>query len=307
MEKFLTIKGVDWLYEYGPSPDYLDELMGTYDLHELIEEDLLESNTQDKIDVYDQCLFAVLHFPKYRIDSDKYIQNEFNIVLWKDYIITLARYKSNHIQAIKEQYETSLETVEKDEQYKFSPYYILYRLIDEMYDKVIRGIRHFSRDVAQLEEDIFEWKSLDKKTLEAIMKKKRNIVMLKHTIAPHQEIIDELQEETMKFYGGELDVYFEDLTYKIDKILGQIAVQAESMDSLYDTYNALVSMKTNSIVTVLTVFTVILWVMTMVTGFFGMNVSLPLASSQAAFALIVGVLLFAGLWMLLFFRYKKWL
>lgn len=307
MEKFLTIKWVDWIYEFSPSAEYLHELMQQYDLHEIIEEDLLEMSTQDKIDVYDQCLFTVLHFPKFSTATEKYIQNEFNIILWKDYIIILTKYKSNHIQVIKEQYEQSLESVEKDEQYKFSPYYIVYRMIDVMYDKVIRWVTLFARDITELEEKIFNGRWLDKWTLETIMKKKRNIVMLKHTILPHQEIIEQLQEETMKFYWGELDVYFEDLVYKIDKILWQIGVQAENIDSLYDTYNAMVNMKTNSIVTVLTVFTVILWVMTLVTGFFGMNVTLPMQEGQGAFFLIAWVLLLTAWCMIALFKHKRWM
>jgi Mg2+ and Co2+ transporter CorA len=40
--------------------------------------------------------------------------------------------------------------------------------------------------------------------------------------------------------------------------MGQITIVGEDIDSLYDTYNALVSMKINSIITVLTIFTAIL-------------------------------------------------
>lgn len=307
MEKFLTIKGVDRLYENDPSQDYLNQLMSHYDLHELIEEDLVDWNIQDKIDAYDQCIFAVLHFPKYRAATDQYLQNEFNIVMGKDYIITLSKYTSTQLDRIKQQYEEMIETAESDEAYKISPYYILYRIMDVMYDKVIRGIKNFSKDLVELEETIFIGQWLDKRRLESIMKKKRNIVMLKHTILPHQEIIEQLQEETMKFYWGELDVYFEDLMYKVDKIMGLIAVQSENIESLYDTYNALVNMKTNSIVTVLTVFTVILWVMTLVTGYFWMNVSLPVSTWQEATIAVGTVLLCSLIAMFSFFRYKRWL
>lgn len=40
--------------------------------------------------------------------------------------------------------------------------------------------------------------------------------------------------------------------------MGQITIVNEDIESLYDTYNALVNMKINSIITVLTIFTAIL-------------------------------------------------
>ena len=61
MQPFFSTKKLSWYNGYAPSKEYLDTLVDTYDLHEIIEEDILESSVQDKIDVYDNCLFLVLH------------------------------------------------------------------------------------------------------------------------------------------------------------------------------------------------------------------------------------------------------
>lgn len=78
---YVTISDIDRHYSYGPDMTYLESLVNTYNLHEIVEEDLLAKRTQDKIDVYDNCLFVVLHFPKYRKDLNKYLINEFNIII----------------------------------------------------------------------------------------------------------------------------------------------------------------------------------------------------------------------------------
>jgi magnesium transporter len=81
MEPFFSTKKLTWYHEYSPTKEYLGALVEKYDLHEIIEEDILESTVQDKIDMYDNCLFLVLHFPKYEPSTGKYNSNEFNLLL----------------------------------------------------------------------------------------------------------------------------------------------------------------------------------------------------------------------------------
>ena len=45
-----------------PDKKQIDKLVDKYDLHEIIEQDFLDFTTQDKIDVYDGCLFLVIRF-----------------------------------------------------------------------------------------------------------------------------------------------------------------------------------------------------------------------------------------------------
>jgi len=309
MDKFFTTSWLDRYYQYAPTKEYLDELVEKYDLHEIIEEDILESTVQDKIDVYDKSMFLVLHFPKYQEGRHKYITNEFNIIIGKDWLATLTKYKTNRIEHIKYTYAKKMENLEKDEQFKISPYYILYELIDEMYDKVLLGLRHFTRDLRSIEDTVFEKHAMDKSILEQIMVKRRNIVTLKHMLKPQEELLDELEHDNdiKHFRWDELEVYFEDLQYKLDRIMGQITIVGEDSDSLYDTYNALVSMKINSIITVLTIFTAILWVMTLITWFYGMNISLPFAEQWFAVLYILWWMWCVGVVMLAIFKRKKWI
>lgn len=306
MKPFFQAGGVERYHQTAASQEVLDDIIQTFDLHEIIEEDINEPSTQDKIDVYDQCLFVVLHFPKYNVDRRKYLVNELNIILTKTQIITLSKYQSNHIEQIKEDFEEHIELIEKEQRYKLSSYYILYKIVDVMYDKVIRGSRLFARDLSKIEDLIFERESLDRALLEEIMIKRRNVVALKHTLRPQTEILAELQEETLKFFGGEFDVYFEDLQYKLDKIISNLNIIKEDVESIYDTYNAIVNMKINSIITVLTVFTAVIWVMTLVTWFYGMNVPLPGASDPVSYLRIMwGIIIVATCLIFVFKRNKR--
>lgn len=72
--------------------------------------------------------------------------------------------------------------------------------MDTMYDKTIRTLLSFTKDLRSMEDVIFKSPRLDKTLLEQIMIKKRNAVTLKHMFMPHQEIVGLLQEEMLKFF-----------------------------------------------------------------------------------------------------------
>ncbi len=75
------------------------------------------------------------------------------MILGKDYIITLSLYEASHIEKIVQQYKEDLaeSDIQDEEAYKVSPYYIMYTIIDSMYDKIIKAQSQSSRDLALLD------------------------------------------------------------------------------------------------------------------------------------------------------------
>lgn len=61
----LKIGKIKWIYLSRPDRKQLEETIKDLDLHEMIEQDILEPSAHDKIDRYDDCIFLVMHFPKY--------------------------------------------------------------------------------------------------------------------------------------------------------------------------------------------------------------------------------------------------
>ena len=305
MKNILHFGKTDWISLFDPEKKEINDLVRKYDLHELIEEDLFELTNQEKIDVYEDYMFIVLNFPKYNSDIKKYSLNEFSIILGKNIIVTMTKFDTNHINSIVEEYSEELKTRESDEEFKISPYYILYKVLDTMYDKSIKMLNKSAKDVVALEEQLFSSSKLEKKLLEDLTIKKRNIVWLKHMFIPHKEILEELQKTLPKFYKEDLDVYFEDLEYKLEKIMNTIAVSFENIESLAETYNSLMTIKTNSMIGVLTIFTALTWVLTLISGIYWMNISLPGQSSSYFFFILMGIMFVVCAWLLRIFKKEK--
>ncbi|MDR2416474.1 MAG: hypothetical protein LBD75_07985 [Candidatus Peribacteria bacterium] len=293
-----------WTHFVNPTHEDIAPLVEKYHLHEIIEQDFLDFTTQDKIDVYDDCIFLIIRFPKYNAITKKHFANTMHAILGKNFLLTVTSHLTNNIQKIQDTYHAELEE-ENSEEFKLSPYYILYKIIDAMYDKALVGLGKFSQDLVNIEDNALDTDAIDEELLSELLIKKRNAILMKHLIAPHSEILGELQVATVNFYEGDLDVYFEDLQYKTDKILSLISIIKENTESLFDVSNTLTMMKTNKVISVLTIFTVILGILTRLSGMYGMNVHLPFDDHPRAFTVLCAIMIGAAVITMLYFRRKR--
>ncbi len=295
-----------WIHLVDPDKKQIDKLVDKYDLHEIIEQDFLDFTTQDKIDTYDDCLFLVMRFPKYNTKTKKHFANHIHAILWKNFIITVTSHVTNNVEKIQNQYREEVKNAEADEKFKLSPYYILYKIIDAMYDKVLAWMTKFSQDLVKIEDAAMDSASIKEDILSELLVKKRSVVLMKHIIIPHSEILSELQTATINFYEWDLDVYFEDLQYKTDKILSLVSIARENTESLFDVVDTLTTMKTNSIISILTIFTVLLWILTWISGLYGMNVDLPAQNMIWIFRWLLGWMVGMAVITMIYFKRKKW-
>lgn len=306
MKTSLRFDKMKWIHYASPTKQEIDELVEEYDFHELISDDLAEMNVQPKIDQYDNDIFLVLTFPKYNPKTWKYLLNEFNVILGKDYIITMSTYEANHIAKIIEEYKMDLaeSDIKDEEAYKVSPYYILYTIIDAMYDKTLKAQAYSMKDIVLLENKLSEW-NVTELPLDELMKKKSNTTLLKYTFLPQKTILMETQKACIGFYQWDLDVYFEDLESKLEKILNNSMIMTETLQSITETYDELMNSQINSTMRLLTLLTAIPAILWLVTSFYGMNVSLPLMNSPLAWVALLLLMVVTLVIMLFIFKKRR--
>lgn len=306
MQDTLNIGWITWTHISGFDTEWINEISEKYDLHELIVDDLEELNTQDKIDMIEGHISIVFHFPKYEKTTQSYLSNEFNIILWKDYIITVTRYDSNHILNIRNSYKKEIEDVEYDEKYKITPYYILYKILDVMYDKTSKLLQNISRDIGEMERKIFlPNQAPDSKLLEQLVVKKHNLVFLKHNFESQTEVLEDIPDVLPKFYEKDLDVYFDDILSRNSKIIRNTSMIYENLISLVDAYNTIMNMKSANVILVLTIFTALHIPISLLAGMFWMNVPVPFMDNPYWFWIVSSIMLIIVAFIWIVFR-KKW-
>jgi magnesium transporter len=266
------------------------ELIEEYAVHELVAEDLLWLHVQDKVDIYDDHLSLVIHFPKYNSKSQRYLLNEVTVTIGKNWIITTSRFETNTLITLKDKLVQESQEYESDEKYKITPYYILYEIIDMMYNKTSRILSNSATEVFKLEEWLLSHK-LNKQVLADLMIKKRNISFLHYNYRTHEELIEETMKWLPKLYTEDLEVYFDDLLYRHQKIMLNIAILQENVDSITDTYNWLMTVNTNNTLLWLTIFSGIMLPLTLIVWLFGMNVPMEFVNHPLAFRYILAAMI----------------
>ncbi len=268
-----------WQDFINPSLDDIDTIIEKYGFHELDKEAILEENQYARIDSYDDYLFLVLHFPKYEPSTERYIHNELNVFIAKDYLITFRYYPSTTLKRIYGKYEGRLEKGET-----ITPAFLLYEIIENFLDKTMKMLERFGKDLKTLERDLFNARGTD--LIKSIMTRKRNIITLKHMMKPQIAVLKMIEIRMKERFSEEVELYFENLEDKLDKIFSEVQLLQENIDSMEDTLKSVFELETNTTITYLTMFSAFILPLTLVTGFFGMNIeSLPFSDSLVAWTI----------------------
>ena len=301
MEQKLKVKWVEWIDWTGLSNKQISKILKKYNFHELDIEACMEENQRARIDVYDDYLFMVLHFPKYNQKTKIYNLNEFNIFLGKDFLITFREFEWKQINKIFNDYKNL--NLEDDSDFKITSGYILYEIIQSMLEKMFKFIDNIKKDLKTVESQVFE--EPDASLVKEIMIKKRNIVIMKHMLLPQINVMKLIETQMNEMFKWEMEEYFEDLEDKISKVVNDIKILEEYTDSIEDAFKTIIDIRTNKVMTLLAMFSAFLLPLTLVTSFYWMNIKLPFQEN----ALVVFVLLFITL-IIMFFWYKylknKW-
>ena len=306
MLREINIKWIKWIDAVGLRAEKIEEIAEKYDFHELDIEACLEENQRSRVDIYDDYLFILLNFPKYNTSRKMYEQNEFNIFLWKDFIITFRDYNITHIDKIFDKYSDIKELekeIDDDEEHKLTSAFVLYEMLQAMLEKLFKTRINIAKDLKILENSVFDWN--DTRLVKDIMIKKRNIVVLKHMLKPQIPVLKLIEFNVNKIFDSEIEVYFEDLEDKLEYVVNEIEMHEEHIDSIEDAFKSLTDIKMNSVMTILTIFSAFLLPLTLITSFYWMNIDLPF---QKESYLVYSMIIFLVLLMIVFYVYfkKKW-
>ncbi len=304
--KTIKLKDLEWIDVQHPDADSLHKIGKKFNFHPLdIEDCLTEVELQrPKIDEYDDYLFIILHFPFLNRRTKRIEQSEVNIFIGQNFFVTIHRdYKP--VAELIEDVKKSAKT--KEEYMGNGSGYLLYMIINDLFDASFPLVEKLMLNVNAMEKDVFDLEN-SRDRLKEILQTKKDIINFRRILLPQRTSIAQLEHKNKRFRPEDLDVYFEDIVDKIERLYSSVENLFDLVQSLQETNESIISHNTNNIIRVLTIFSVILLPLNLVAGFYGMNIlGLPLAEHAHASIILGLIMFFVAAVMIAYFRYRRWL
>jgi magnesium transporter len=182
---------------------------------------------------------------------------------------------------------------------------LLYEVLDDLFDYCFPILDKIGHKLDSLEDDVFEGRS--EEVVRDISNVKQEIISYRKIVKPERSTLRLLERHVERFLPEELELYFDDIVDAAERIWDILDNYKEVVEALEDTNESVISHRQNDVLRILTVFSVVLLPLTLITGFFGMNVQFPGFGTEWAFWTIFAVMAAALAGMVAFFRWKRWL
>ena len=295
-----------WIDLYDCSEIELNYIGEIFNFHPLALEDCFQESPRAKIDRYDNYHFFVFHALRYfeeAEEEDEISSIELDVFLGSNYIVTIHPIALSAVGKVARICLKGTELMERGSEY------LLYKIVDNIVDDSFPIIERLDERIDDLEDNIFLNKG--QVITEEILALKRTIILLRKVLIPQRHIFTNITGRYSSFVSAENVPYYLDLADNLNNILDTVNTYRDLVNSSTETYYSVLSGRTSEIITVLTIMSVIMMPLTVITGFFGMNVNLP-GGGQAgghwySVYLILGGMLTLSLGMLRFFRYRRWI
>jgi magnesium transporter len=301
----LSASGLTWIHLDAPDVDAASMLADRFGWHPLDVEDVLSKRQRPKVDDYadEGYLFAVLHFPAYDPAVQRLNAVELDAFVGPDYLVTLPTLNLKPVSRLFARCEEDVGF--REQLFSKGSGRLLYEVLDDLFDYCFPILDKIGHKLDSLEDDVFEGRSDE--VVRDISNVKQEIISYRKIIKPERSTLRLLERHVERFLPEELDLYFDDIVDAAERIWDLLDNYKEVVEALEATNEAVISHHQNDILRILTVFSVVLLPLTLITGFFGMNVHFPGYGTMWAFWTIFGVMAAALIGMVAFFRFKRWL
>jgi magnesium transporter len=292
---------VTWLNIDGLRRADIEEICNHYNVHALIQEDILSIGQRPKVDDIDDAVFCLLNM-LYFNDKDSSVEVEqISIVLGNKFVLSFQEDASRDVfNQLRDKLQFRNNKIRQN-----GTDYLFYTLIDLIVDHYFLVMEKLSERIEMLEEDIV--RNANKKTLAKINQLRKEMIILKRNIAPVRDMISGILRSESPLLEERTEKYFKDVYDHIVQANDLAENYRDMMMNLQDLYLSNVNLKMNEVMKVMAVVTCLLAPATVIGGMFGMNFDIiPLTHHQLGFYVTCGVMILIPLIMVYIFRKRGW-
>ncbi len=273
----------------------LEQMQEEFNLHDLAVEDAMKGHQRPKVEEYGDSLFVVVKTAE-MVEGTVHI-GELDIFVGPNYVLSVRNRSAQGFLGVRTRCE------QEPEQLRKGSAFVLYALMDAVVDRYFPVVEALESELELIEAKIFN-KGSQRANIERLYELKREVVMLKHVVAP-------LMESVGKLYGGRVPNlcestrdYFRDIGDHLYRINALADAFRETIATAIQVNLSMVTIEESEVNKRLAAWAAIFAIATAFFGLWGMNFKY-MPELDWKYGYPVSVLMVAGVCGYLYYRFKK--
>jgi magnesium transporter len=299
--KFLDSKLATWINIDGINKEMVDTICTRYNIHTLLEEDIMSVGQRAKMDEIGDYLFCLLPMVYFNEETSIVEQEQVSIVLGKNFVISFQEDADRDVfDIVRGKLRIAHSRIRNA-----GTDYLCYSLLDTIVDSYFTVIEKLGERIEQMEDWIQHQPNT--RTLARINFLRRELLLLKRAIAPVRELINGFMKSESELLDERTIKYFKDVYDHIIQANELAENYREMILNLQEQYHTQINLKMNEIMKVLAVVTTLMAPLTLVAGIYGMNFEyMPELHTKDGYYVVIAVMLAMLVGMIIFFRKRGW-
>lgn len=300
-------KKVTWVDLENPTQEEARQLIEEFNIAPIVADELLSPTLRPKVDVHDEFIYLILHFPTaystQGADDTKKTQ-EVDFIIGKNFIITTHYDTIDALHEFSKVFEVS-SILDKSNMGEHAGY-VFYYMVQQFYRQMMNRVENVRDAMCEAENNIFEGK--EKEMVVELSRLNRILLSFKESLFAHREVLQSFEIAGERFFDDAFKYHLRGIVGEYYKVASSIDSAKEYLNELRLTNDSLLSSKQNEIMKKLTVMAFLVLPLSLLAGIFGMNARhMPFVGQPNDFVIILGVMFAVTLVIFAYFKGRKWL
>ncbi len=293
---------ITWIDVFQPKDEEIRELGEYFNLPPELAEELKKQISRQKLDQYEDFVFAVTRFPVYSQHKKTSTPQELDFLVKEDVVATIRYSAYEPIDEIFRQAET-LEGFRTKYFGKTTAEFLDF-LFENLFTYAQRELAHIDKKINQITDNVFKGK--EKEMIKHISQTKRDILDFRRIMKPIQGVLRELSDEQKKIYKEDKTNYFKHIIEAYVDTIELAQMQKDTLDSLESTNASILSSKLDEVSKIISWLAFFLAPVTVVGMLFQINTQFtPIIGKPGDWWIILGITAVCCALLYLFLKRKK--
>ncbi|WP_051168237.1 magnesium/cobalt transporter CorA [Marinospirillum minutulum] len=286
----------------------LRKIMDYFELHPLVQEDIVSINQRPKVEPYGEVIFVVGRMITARQEGDatELKSEQVSLVLGKNFVLSFQESDDPLFDPVIRRMLVANTRLRRH-----SIDFLTYALLDNLVDHYFTALDFINETIESMEERVLD--QPDPSDLQSIHALRRDLIFFRKSVWSLRDGINSLIRDDSPLISPEIKVYLRDVYDHLVQVIDSVESQRELVFSLYDMYMSSLSSRMNEVMKVLTVISTLFIPLTFIVGVYGMNFNpetsvwnMPELNWAFGYPAAWGLMLIIIASMLYYFKRKGW-